>query len=598
MLGTTGSTPKGSIAQPAQPIYLTDLDQCLPQTALAPALQLHHWRVLEYTTDLLSGNMLMVSEFTDAPEISYPLRLKGWHSISVGVVHQRSFDNQLQIKLSSDPSFSILTLRARPDRGIVDPRDGILWGVHIQELFWKAADLTDQQMFFRQLCIQMMPGDPPGTRRFGRIGLVYIKLTPLTLAEVEDLQADRKRTDTRRLFAHNDASSYGFSCLVATPEDIKRVIDPYRHSDFARLYWEAAYGDQMLYLGKSGWLATGEDVKEFYSSGEVMYSHTWRTFRDKGIDPLHVAVAYAHEVGMELHAGFRTAGFLHSALTEAIFNHQGFYVEHPELRGVGRDGKPSPRISYTYPETRRFVLSLLREVAEYGVDGIALFYVRRPPLVEYEPPLIAGFMAEYGLDPRQLDSHDPRWLAYRCRILTQFMREVRQEMDAVARARGPQAKRIEVSAVVSAREEENFQNSMDIKAWIAEGLVDTIIPNTMSPRLNTTVESWPNIRDVDYWVSLTKGTQCKLAPNIMPRGMPPEEYRRLAAAMYASGVENLFYWDCNGRATYDFSWDYLRRLGHREEIAAWMEAGEPALAPGRMVFNTLGGWNMEYDTPG
>ena len=87
MLGTTGSTPKGSIAQPAQPIYLTDLDQCLPQTALAPALQLHHWRVMEYTTDLLSGNMLMVSEFTDAPEISYPLRLKGWHSISVGVVH-------------------------------------------------------------------------------------------------------------------------------------------------------------------------------------------------------------------------------------------------------------------------------------------------------------------------------------------------------------------------------------------------------------------------------------------------------------------------------------------------------------------------------
>ncbi|MSP11991.1 MAG: hypothetical protein EXR62_03420 [Chloroflexi bacterium] len=603
-----GSTRSTQINNSNQTIYLTDLDHCTPLSALSSEPHHGYWRKLEYKaasgmdgasgTDQLSGTMLMAAELTDAPEITYPLHMNGWYTISFGVVHMRGFDNVVQVKLTSDPCFSLLTLRARPDRGIVNPRDGILWGIHIQEVFWKAADLTNQQILLRQLCTQVADqGDQLGSRRYAKVGLVYIKLTPLSAEEVKALQDDRQRTDTRRLFAHNDASSFQYSHLVTTPEDIKREIEPYRNTDFSRLYWEAAYGDMMLYLGKAGRLPTLEGEDEFYTVGEYMYTRTWRTFRDQGIDPLKVAVEYAHEINVELHAGFRTAGFYHSPLTEAAANWQSFYAQHPELRGVGRDGKLSPRISYTYPETRRYVTSLLREVAEYGVDGIALLYVRRPPLVEYEPPLVDGFIAEYGQDPRTLDPKDPRWLAYRCRTLTQFMREVRQEMDAVARERG-QTRRIEVSAVVSGREEENLMDGMDIKGWIAAGLVDTIVPNTMSPRLNTTTESWPDLRDVTYWVELTKGTACKLALNIMPRTMPPEEYRRKAEALYAAGVENIFYWDCNGRATYNFSWDALRRMGHREEIQAWMHAGEPDLEPERMIFNELGGWDMNYDTPG
>jgi len=36
------------------------------------------------------------------------------------------------------------------------------------------------------------------------------------------------------------------------------------------------------------------------------------------------------------------------------------------------------------------VVSVLREIAAYGVDGIALLYCRRPPLLDYEPPLVDG----------------------------------------------------------------------------------------------------------------------------------------------------------------------------------------------------------------
>ena len=146
-----------------------------------------------------------------------------------------------------------------------------------------------------------------------------------------------------------------------------------------------------------------------------------------------------------------------------------FYGYHPELRGVDRSGTQSPRLAYTYPEVRRLVVSLLREIAEYGVDGIGLWYNRRPPLVEYEPPLIEGFKAEYGEDPRELEDNDRRWLLYRARTLTQFMREVRQAMDDVAEDMG-RSKRIEITAITMRNEEENIQNAMDLRAWTRDGV--------------------------------------------------------------------------------------------------------------------------------
>ena len=72
----------------------------------------------------------------------------------------------------------------------------------------------------------------------------------------------------------------------------------------------------------------------------------------------------------------------------------------------------------------------------YGVDGVGLLYNRRPPLLEYEPPIVDGFKAEYGEDPRELPDDDPRWLRYRARTLTQFMHEVRKAMDDAAERMG------------------------------------------------------------------------------------------------------------------------------------------------------------------
>ena len=102
-------------------------------------------------------------------------------------------------------------------------------------------------------------------------------------------------------------------------------------------------------------------------------------------------------------------------------------------------------------------------------------------------------------------------------------------------------------------------------------------------------------------LDLTKGSSCKVAPNIMPRHLPPEEFLRRAGGLYCVGVEHLFFWDCagaGGRANYRDMWSALRRLGHREEIAAWHQAGGPDLTTSAVDLDRLGDWDLSYQTPG
>ena len=444
-----------------------------------------------------------------------------------------------------------------------------------------------------QISWRVTSGNEPGTVKAVDATVAYIKAVPLTEAEAAAVKADRERTDTRRLFAHDDGHGPHFSYRPTTADEIRRHIEPYRDSDFSRLYWEAGGGDRCGYFTRIGRLPTADGAQDFGRQGDRMHAESWRAFRDKGSDPLQIAADYTHEIGLEFHAGYRVAGFNSPPPLPDHRDETSFYVRHPELRGVDRSGRPTPRISYTYPETRRFVISVLREIAGYSVDGICFMYNRRLPIVEYEPPLVEGFEAEYGEDPRRLDEDDPRWLSYRASILTRFMRDVREAMDDVATQEGRQ--HIGVSAIVMGSEEENLLNGIDLRAWVREGLVDTLIAYSSHPKWGSTTESWTDMRDVEHLVSLTRDTPCVLALNIMPRAMPPDAYRLRASALYGAGVEHFFFWDTF--PSYTPSWSALRRLGHREEIEAWIGAGQPPLVAPSVPLKRLGDWDLvEYGT--
>ena len=582
-----------------QATYFADLDKCQPASALSPEPTYRRWRMLKYEAESLSGVMLLAGPEAAAPNLTYPLGVSGWHSVSVGAYGGLIYAKEISIRtkvqvlarLSGEKTFTLLTL---PEEWQREEDEGEL----IREMYWKAADLTGQDIVLGQLSWRAAAGDGMGSLQSADARLAYIKLVPLSEAEVEAIRADQQRSDRRRLFVHNDAGSFFFRCRPTSAEDIRRHVEPYRDSDISRLYWEAGGGDLLKYPSKIGRNSTYDGLMDFPRQGDRLGAEARRLLRNRGIDPFQVALDHAHEIGIELHAAYRVAGFHYPPPLDHFNYGPSFYSYHPELRGVDKDGNPTPRLSYAYPEVRRFVISVLREIAGYDVDGICLLYNRRPPLVDYEPPLVEAFTKKYGQDPRRLDDDDPRWMSYRARVLTQFMREVREAMDSVAEEKG--RGRIEVTAVVLS-EQENLLNAIDLEAWINEGLVDTIVPYTSQPNLESSAESWADAGAVEYFVSLTNGTTCKLAVNLMPRDMSAEAYRRRAGALYDAGVENLFFWDADtlqSRSNNEGAWNALRRLGHREEIEAWMAAGEPSLATPGMELLRIGDWLISYDTPG
>ncbi len=571
-----------------RPIFKGDLNKGEPSDGLYPGAKARHWRMLEYDASGVSGVMLRADSETDAPDLTYRPGVKGWHAISIGVMPEMSERVEVLTRLTGDDTFSILTASnvERDDRH------------SLQELFWKVDDLTGKDIVFSQPKLQVALGDSPGSELCTDVRIAYVKLTPLSESELAAYRADADRNDTGRLYGHNDAHGLHYGDRPTDAEGIRRHIEFFRNTDFSRVYWECGMGDLLYYLGKAGRLSTLEGLDDFAHQGDRLHRESWQVLQRKGIDPFRVALDHTRDMGMEFHASYRPAGFKFPPAHDHFDFGDSFYERHPELRGADREGNVTPRIAYSHPETRQYAVSLLREVAaNYDVDGVCLLYNRRPPFSEYEAPLTKGFMEKYGEDPRRLDDDDPRWLTYRCGVLTQFMREVRAAMDDEARKQG--RRRIKVSAIVMRDAAENLYYGMDLKTWISEGIVDTLIPYTSAVFLDSAADSWTNPHGADYFVGLTKGTSTELAMSLLPRQMSAETYRERAAGLYGVGVENFFFWDCTpGRGSYSDSWSALRRLGHKEEVEAWAKAGKPALSAPTVPLRSLDGWNLSYGTPG
>ncbi len=585
-LQLSASAITGFAQSAAEPIYLSDMSACRPQSALSRKPRRSRWRLLDYNTEKFAGTMLVAGQNTAAPEVVYPLKQKGWHAISFGL---RSYGGgedltRLQVRLKSDSTFSLIQ-HHEEERNRID------------EYFWRNADLTGQEIVMRQLCIQSVPENAgsPGNQCSGA-WVAYIKLVPLAEEQVRTLREERNSPETRRLYAHNDAWSYTFTYRPTSPAEIRREIEPFRDTDFSRIYWEGGMGDRMYYPTKLGLTPADDWIEDPYRAGDRLAAESWRAWRKQKIDPFRVALDYAHQIGLEFHATYRPAGF-HFPVPEDEWNTGGAYDKHPEWRGQDRQGRTTPRLSYAYPGVRKLALDFLKEMAAYPVDGLCLAYNRRPPLIEYEPPVVEGFRAKFGEDPAKLDERDPRWLRYRAGVLTQFMRDVREGLKEAA-AQQKLAKPFDLTAIVMSSEAENLYQAIDLQTWIQEKLVDTIVPYASVERLTSSADSWVNPKDAEFFIRITRGTSCKLALNMMPRVQSPDEYRRRCHALYQTGAEHFFFWDTNARNDFSPSWTVLQRLGHRKELEEWARAGSPKFEPPGFKLRKIGDWDLSYVTPG
>lgn len=317
---------------------------------------------------------------------------------------------------------------------------------------------------------------------------------------------------------------------------VQRIIDKCISAGISRVYWRAFGGGLAMYQSRLEHIWHASDVERFghkvdYNAllwesarsqwGRPMARQTRFDYRTW--DPLDVAVQYCRERGVELIVWY--------TLNEEDHGYIGllsrFAQEHPEYAWVARDGTVRfTNVSFGFPEVRAHKRAIVRELLDYGVDGLMLDFIRRAGRFRilgdkmvhfpyywdddgvcqygYEAPIVEAFRAETGLDPFQIPNSDERWIRFRAQYNTLMLKEIRSEIQ--------HQPKFDLSVLVfppAVLDEQGrmyaygdgLQNSalntppglhnnlraalLDVETWGKEKLVDAICP-MISPHYTTT----------------------------------------------------------------------------------------------------------------
>lgn len=555
-------------------VVLSDMSRVVPKSALADVRTKRHWKVLEYETkDGLSGKSIASMPDTGAPNVTLPLNTKGWHAVYVGLGGMGRFafgqESQVRLKLTGD--------RVYQHRGYSGARDDL------EEVYLIAADLTGKDLEIAQMRMAAkMDLRPDNNPRHSVV--MYVKLVPLTDAEVNWIKQEREQKNTKKLIATLDAFSWINQNYPTTEEEFLEDFEHFRDSDFGTIYWQIIGGDLVNYSSKLGTIPGGH-VDDFPRTGDGYVTDSIKKFIAAGNDHTKLAVRAAHSMDKKIMIGFRAQAWQTPPAFEDYFS-SDFYRAHPEWRTVDRDGTPVMRMSYAVPEVRQHILGILREVLAYQPDGIEIIYFRGLPLMLWEDAFSDLFEKKYGIDARKVPENDPRLYELRGEIMTGFMRDVRELLDDVQKQQGRKS-RYELSASVVHTKTDNTKFGLDVERWVKEELVDSI---GIFPAAFHTDTSKPV--DVDWFRQITKGTKTKFHPLMI--GWRLSSYKDAigeARRYYGAGADGLIFWDPSATGFYtprpplptrhytravSTYWPLVSRLGHTEILPELEAAGRPA----------------------
>ena len=295
------------------------------------------------------------------------------------------------------------------------------------------------------------------------------------------------------------------------PAGIRQMLTRCREFGFDKIFWRcydcgrSTYRSQLIEPFK--W-DEHETIYQ-YSPGYIPLPDAetlkrWEKLDYYSFDTLQAAVEIGHELDLEIYGWMSLNEDDHGLGWPSRFTR-----EHPECRWVRRNGERyHSQLSFAFPEVREYKLGLVEEVLGYEVDGILLDWIRTGDIRDnpqadeqgnadfgYEKPNIDAFQKEYGLDPREVQTDDPRWVAVCAEPITRFMREFHRLVENRARPTGAaamvqhpwayrgilpeQITRDTPQWVVNMRGN-RYAGSLnglycDIKTWAREGLVDTML---------------------------------------------------------------------------------------------------------------------------
>jgi hypothetical protein len=412
---------------------------------------------------------------------------------------------------------------------------------------------------------------------------MYIKLVPLTAGEVTEWHSGDRAEATRPLIATFDGHSWIWPNRPRTAAHLKETFEGFQRSDFAKWWFQVLGADLACYPTQVG-TVPGFDTEDFSRWEYKEFVDSLRALFAAGVNPLQVARDAAREHGAEFHIMIRPGAWQGTAALEEVFNSR-FFQKHPEWRCVDRDGTPTFYMSYAVPEVRQQVLDILREALAVEPDGVGFLFHRGLPLMLWEDAFCEQFQQQYGEDARAVAEDDPRIYALRAKIMTGFLRQVRNLLDEVRQGLGRE-KPLTISVATFSKQSDNRKYGIALERWIDEQLVNDIAVAWFAHHTSFN-EPGGSLPDMTYYRRITAGKDVGLYPFVICwKPGTPRSMCQTVARYYDQGATGIAVWDpvveaglsnstpwTNGFETGVF--ETLRLLGHEDDVRRWAKQGIP-----------------------
>lgn len=488
----------------------TDEDSTVFQPVSRPGAPA--WRAVQYECDTHKGYMLWGNGGQDAI-LRIPLQAEGWHALHLLIAYA-----DLEARLSGENQWQ--RIRAYPPRETVtDWHEAGMWG---RPLIWEPlrfADLTDRELEIRIPPVIGVAAHPP----YAMAGLWGVRVTPMQAGHVDLLSQAR----AKRAVYINDGFGVFFHSATPEPGLMEKTIKP-----FLTPRWNTCcYGiGQRGYPNYPSKLVDYERDKgwAFVRKGEGYYKTNVKAAIDRGEDSLQIAADLTHTHNQKIWMYLRPQLWSMPLPFDHSF-YSAFYASHPHLRCREADGQPIAKMSIAYPEIRDHFAAFIAEGLKRGVDGICLALIRGYPLVRYEQPVLERMQERFGMDARTLPETDERLQQVWAEFVTDWIREIRRQLDKACPADG--CGRKELAAFVP-NKERCALFGFDLAGWVKEGLIDVLMP------------SGSKAEELSFLVELVRSSDVQLVPDI--RGGIDKTIHSLRAAAHACyelGADGLTFWD-------------------------------------------------------
>ena len=503
------------------------------------------WRTSSFTGGGTPAAQPLLVADDHAAGLSIVLPAAGWHAVAIGLV---GGDSEVAAKLDDGGSFGRRRLEVWRDHERASGLGEALVG---------CADLNATALTLRPI-------------RGKACRLAFVRLLGLSDAQIGLVKATHTPNKARRVTVNNDGVSMCFSGMDSK-ERIHAMIDRYANKRLYSYDYCTGSDASCTYDTKVG-TVFGTYKPGFWRQGDRRAHDNIQKLIGEGNDPLRVVIDHCHAQGLRVHASFRMNANYPPPMADT-FNGE-LYWKHYDCRIMMRYGRHNCRLSYAYPQVRAFRLALIKEAIGYGPDGFHLDFLRHPPFMGYDEPLVAKFKERYGVDPLKIPE-DQRWYRLCAEVMTSFVRDVRRALDEAGRTRG---KHLTLSASFDYC---NYRaQGLDPERWVKEGIVDNISPGRHG--LGGIYFS------VAPFAQMVRGTKCQLFPRLehiiaghdptpeSERGEVTYEsermtlnlYRARALELYDEGAQGLYLFNTSGL-------QFIDALSDIDRLRAWDAFEQP-----------------------